>query len=372
MNAELDHFVRDALAQRVPRERIRAELARAGWRREEVDAALEAWLESDLPVPLPRRRVQVSAREAFLYLVLFATLYVVAYHAGAVGFALVDRWLHDPLHSRLWDSGRAALRWSAASLLIAFPVFLLCSRIVGRALGRDPEKRSSGVRRWLTYLTLFLAALVLIGDLVVLVSGLLSGDLTSRFVLRALIVFAIAGLVFGHYLLDLRRDEVDAAGPRTTWLARAGAVGVLLATVASLWMVGTPARARTREMDQMRQRELLAIAEHLRATRERNQALPASLELMAGEAWGSHLRIRDPETQAVYGYEVLDTSRVRLCATFAGSDSVGPHGDQAQSFWRHGVGEHCYEFQLTGSGALVPLSPLSPPERRPTQVPRAL
>jgi len=357
MNSDLDRFVRDALAHHVPRERIRAELTRAGWRREEVDAALEAWLESDLPVPLPRRRVQVSAREAFLYLVLFATLYVVAFHSGVVGFAVVDRWLHDPLHSRAWDSGRSALRWAAASLLIAFPVFLLCSRIVGRTLQREPEKRGSGVRRWLTYLTLFLAALVLIGDLVVLVSGLLSGDLTSRFVMRALVVFAIAGLVFGHYLLDLRRDEVDSATPRGAWLARAGAVGVVLAVAAALWMSGTPARARTRELDQMRQRELLAIAEHLRDRRERLQPLPASLESMVADAWGSPLRIQDPETQAVYGYTMLDSNRVRLCAVFSGADSVGPHGDHAQQFWRHAAGEHCYEFRLDRSPGLTPEPP---------------
>lgn len=357
MSAELDRFVRDALAVGVPRERIRAELARAGWRREEIDAALEAWVETDLPVPLPRRRVQVSAREAFLYLVLFATLYVVAFHVGAVGFALIERWVSDALHARAWDAGRSAVRWAAASLLIAFPVFLLCSRIVSRTLSREPEKRASGVRRWLTYLTLFLAALVLIGDLVVLVSGFLSGDLTARFVWRALVVLAIAGLVFGHYLWDLRRDEVGSAGPRSAWLARVGAVGVVLAIAAALWMSGTPARARTRELDQMRQRDLLAIAEHLRSRRERHEPLPASLEAVVADAWGSPLRIQDPESQVVYGYQLLDSSRVQLCARFAGADSVGPHGDRAQPFWRHAAGEHCYVFVLDRGPGLTPEPP---------------
>lgn len=356
MNAELDRFVRDALAARTPREKIRTELARAGWRREEVDAALEAWLESDLAVPLPRRRVQVSAREAFLYLVLFATLYVVAYNAGAVGFALIERSLPDPIRARVWDAGLAGVRWAAASLLIAFPVFLLCSRIVARSLARDPDKRSSGVRRWLTYLTLFLAALVLIGDLVVLVSGLLSGELTSRFVLRALVVFVIAGLVFGHYLLDLRRDEDHGgAAPRLAWLARAGAVGVLVAIAASLWMVGSPRQARSREMDQMRQRDLVQIAEHLRMRQGRRQAQPVSLEELRLDAMSADVRVADPETHATYGYEPIDSTRVRLCAVFARADSVGPWGEQAQPFWRHGAGEHCYEFRIDGAGPIQPL-----------------
>lgn len=354
MNAELDRFVREALGRGVPRDRIRSELARAGWRSEEVDAALGAWLESELPVPLPRRRVQMSAREAFLYLVMFATLYVVAFQAGMVGFTLVENLVPDAMRARAWDAGRSGMRWAAATMLIAFPVFLLCSRIVGRSLERDPEKRASGVRRWLTYLTLFLAALVLIGDLVVLVSGLLSGELTSRFLLRAAIVFAIAGVVFGHYLLDLRRDEDDAGRPRMAWLARAGAAGVVVAIAAALWMAGAPARARTRELDQMRQRHLEAIATSLRAHREQQHALPATLEEAQARAWGPALEIRDPETHALYAYEVLDSSRVRLCAVFTSADSVGPWGDHAQPFWRHGAGEHCYEFDLAGTGALLP------------------
>ncbi len=354
MNAELDRFVRDALAKGVTRERIHAELARAGWRREEVEAALGAWLESDLPVPLPRRRVQVSAREAFLYLVLFATLYVVAFHAGAVAFALVERLVPDAMREAAHEGGRAALRWAAASLLIAFPVFLLCSRIVSRSLAREPEKRSSGVRRWLTYLTLFVAALVLIGDLVVLVAGLLSGELTARFLLRALIVFVIAGIVFGHYLLDLRRDEDEAGAPRTAWLARAGAVGVVLAMAAALWMAGAPATARGRELDQIRQRHLLAIAEHLRVLRQQDRPLPATLEEARASAWGPALEVEDPETHVPYGYEVLDSSRVRLCAVFSRADSLGPHGGQVQPFWRHGAGEHCFEFVLEGAAPLSP------------------
>ncbi len=354
MNAELDRFVRDALAAGVAREKIRAELARAGWRDEEVEASLAAWLESELPVPLPRRRVQVSAREAFLYLVLFATLYVVAFNAGAVGFALIERLLPDPMHARAWDSGLARLRWAAASLLIAFPVFLLCSRIVTRALAHEPEKRTSGVRRWLTYLTLFLAALVLIGDLVVLVSGLLSGELTSLFVLRALVVFVIAGIVFGHYLLDLRRDEDESGAPRMAWLARAGAIGVIAAIVASLWMVGSPAKARTREMDQMRQRDLARIAEVLRTRQMGRQAMPESLEQLRLEESSGDLRVQDPETHAIYGYQVIDSVTVRLCAVFARADSVGPHGEQAQPFWRHGDGEHCYEFRIDGHAPIQP------------------
>jgi hypothetical protein len=65
------------------------------------------------------------------------------------------------------------------------------------------------VRRWLTYLTLFIAACVLIGDFVSLVYNVLGGELTVRFVLKVLTVGIIAGTVFWYYLSELRLDERD-------------------------------------------------------------------------------------------------------------------------------------------------------------------
>ena len=357
MNADLDRFVRDALAARVPRERIQTELVRAGWPADEIEAALGAWLESDLAVPVPRRRMGLSAREAFVYLVLFATLYVVSYNVGAILFAAIERWLPDVARGRGWDPWLGPVRWGAASLLIAFPVFLFASRIIARSLKREPEKRNSGVRRWLTYLTLFIAALVLIGDLVVVVSNMLSGELATRFALKAAVVFAIAGVVFGHYLGGLRRDEDEPAKRAGGgWFGRAGAVGTLAALVVALFLAGSPQRARTRELDQQRLRDLQAIVQHLDLYRNAQGSLPATLEesLKVPYAPGG-LTLQDPQTLEPYGYQVLDSITVRLEATFVSRDSVGPYGELASPFWSHPKGRYGYRFNVKSGFNSIPL-----------------
>ena len=66
------------------------------------------------------------------------------------------------------------------------------------------------MRRWLTYLTLFVAAAVLIGGVTGPVYNLLGGELTVRFLLKALTVGSIAGAAFWYYLSDLRTDEREA------------------------------------------------------------------------------------------------------------------------------------------------------------------
>ena len=68
------------------------------------------------------------------------------------------------------------------------------------------------MRRWLTYLTLAIAAGVLIGDSTNLVYSLLGGEVTARFLLKALTIGSISGTVFVYYLRDLRRDEKEVGG----------------------------------------------------------------------------------------------------------------------------------------------------------------
>ena len=62
----------------------------------------------------------------------------------------------------------------------------------------------------MTYLTLFIAAAVLVGDVTSLVYSLLGGELTTRFVLKVSTIAVIAGAVFGYYLRDLRLEEEES------------------------------------------------------------------------------------------------------------------------------------------------------------------
>lgn len=207
---QLELFVRDALLKGASRDTIEAVLTAAGWTPEQTHDALNAYAAVDFPVPVPKPRPYLSPREAFLYLVLFATLYLSAYHLGSLLFDFINRTFPDAVNPGNARYIAQSMRWSVASLAIAFPVFLFVARHLGKDLARNPVKRLSAVRRWLTYLTLFVAATVLIGDLITLVYNLLGGELSVRFVLKVLVVGLIAGAIFGYYLRDLRREEKES------------------------------------------------------------------------------------------------------------------------------------------------------------------
>ncbi len=210
---ELGSFVKEALARGASREQVEDVLLRAGWTAQQVRAALAGYAAVDFVIPVPRPRPYLSARDAFMYLVLFSTLYVSAYHLGSLVFTFIERAFPDAAataNEYFVDYTRQRMRWSLASLIVAFPVFVAVSRSLDREIRRDPTKRSSMVRRWLTYLTLFLAAIALVADVISLVYYFLGGELTTRFLLKVATVAAIAGASFWYYLSDLRPEEREA------------------------------------------------------------------------------------------------------------------------------------------------------------------
>ncbi len=101
----LESFVAESLGRGVSRAEIEAALTAAGWPSAQIRSALGAYADLPFPVPVPRPRPSLSSREAFLYLVLFSTLYFGAFNLGSLLFGFVDRFFPDPLdHSyRSWS-----------------------------------------------------------------------------------------------------------------------------------------------------------------------------------------------------------------------------------------------------------------------------
>lgn len=202
---ELRSFVRRAIEGGSTRPQIRESLAAAGWDEAQTNRALEAWAEVPGPLAVPRPRAQLTARDAFLYLVLFASLYLTAWHFGVLLFSLIDILVPDPEDARwVWSDRDELIRWSIAALIVAVPLYIALTVKMAREMAADPLRRRSPVWQWLGYMTMFLAALIVIAVLVTTIYSLLDGALTLRFVLKLVTVAGIAGAVFGYYRTALR------------------------------------------------------------------------------------------------------------------------------------------------------------------------
>ena len=121
--------------------------------------------------------------------------------------ALEFRNYGDPLQGL--QGAYSIIRFAVSSLVVAFPIYITTLWFMGKEYITIPEKRNLRIRKWLIYFTLFLTALIMIGDLIVLVNTFLGGEITMRFVLKVLTVFAVTGTIFAYYLLDVRKYKTE-------------------------------------------------------------------------------------------------------------------------------------------------------------------
>ncbi len=205
----LGQFIHDGLSQGIPREQLTEALIVAGWNENQITGALSRYADTDFAIPVPHPKPYHAAREAFIYLVLFSNLLISTLALCTLLFSIINQLFPDAAALRQSTYLNQTTRWSISVLIVSFPVFLLVARRTRRALQKTPAIRGSAVRRWLTYLTLFITASSLLCDFSVLVYHLLGGGTTTRFVLKTLVVAALSGTILGYYLTDMKKVEVD-------------------------------------------------------------------------------------------------------------------------------------------------------------------
>lgn len=206
-DTRLSTFVKESLVSGASRADTERVLIEAGWPKDQIASAIHEFSDVVFPVPVPRPVTHFSARDAFLYLVMFSMLYLSAYHLGNLVFQFINLAFPDPVIREFGNWADDRIRFSTSALIVSFPVFLYVSSIIAKHIQKDPTHRTSAIRKWLTYLTLAVAACIIVGDLIYLLNSLLSGELTVRFVLKALVVGFISGVVFTYYLWTMRMDE---------------------------------------------------------------------------------------------------------------------------------------------------------------------
>ncbi len=144
-----------------------------------------------------------TPKDVFYHHLSIATLYMSAISFIALLFQLINNWYPDALDYYSYGNFEA-IRWSAAILIVSFPVYIWLMWLINKDISSEPTRRELRVRNWLGYLTLFIAAITVIVDVATLIYNLLGGELTIRFILKILAVLVVASAVFFYYLREMR------------------------------------------------------------------------------------------------------------------------------------------------------------------------
>ena len=296
-----------------------------------------------------------TAKDAFLHLLSAAMIYLSVIAFITLWWQIINFLVPDKLNPQGIGSGiYMTLIWATSAIVVAFPVHVLVSWIIGKDLRANPAKREAGVRKWLWYITLFVSALTMVIDLVSLIFNFLRGDLTMQFFLKSTVILIVAAAVFGYFLWDLKKkDKATDMPKKIAWIT---AAVIAASIVFGFSLMGSPANQRDLRFDEQRTGNLQEIQNNAADYWQQKKVLPKDLNELSVTGYGMP---KDPETGKQYEYAVTGELSFRICADFKtvlSAESVGKntpyyYGTRAglmtvPQYWVHGAERTCFDTTI--------------------------
>ena len=325
----LSDFVQTAKAKGMDDASLLALLRQQGWQEQRVYRALTAYYTQSLGVEVPSRGSRAEdARDAFFHLIAFITLGAWVVALINLGDGLVDRGLPSPGQ---YLANASSLSWWIATIIISFPIYLWVNVLIGREAKVRPESLQSSVRKWLTYVALVVASVVLLGDAIWFLGAFLTGEVTGAFVVKSALIIGVTGGVFAYYLGSVRATVL--ATVRDRCFAGVAIVAVAIALILGFIPLGSPSDQQAIARDNVKLQALYGLASDANDDRNASGAkgLPAKMPGTIG---------RD--------YTRIDANTYKLCETFERSS---PPDDT--STWKHPAGYHCFTIDARRSPSYV-------------------
>lgn len=290
-----------------------------------------------------------TARDFFLTLLSTVVLYVTLGGLLTVLFQSINAAIPDAASGYYAAASiQSALRTGMAMLIVAAPIYVWSVWYAASLLraGKTPE--DSKIRKWLQYLTVFVAAVIIIVTLITLVVQFLNGDLTLRVGLKILATLLASVVMFVFYLKELPAKGAIARQQQVS--GAAGLVLIIATIVFGFFFLDSPATVRAQRVDQERVNALQSMYWDLEEYYYANGELPSSDE---ESDFSFHVGYTDPVTGDAYEYNKTGENSFELCATYdTASDTyetavrsqVAPH---FKSFsWDHPAGYYCHEGEF--------------------------
>ncbi len=214
INALLQNYITKAKSKNIPDNQILHNLITAGWNENEVRAALNPADDLEIPIPPESSSTPVhntSMWDAFEHILLFISLYVMTLAISLTLHYFVDKYF--PKISSLEDISSentfydTLLRGYLSALIVSTPLFIYFFLKITKRTQVYPPLRQLKSRKFLIYLTLVVTFLILIGNAISTVYGLLSGNVTLNFFMHLIVTALVCGIIFTYYLNQVKEDR---------------------------------------------------------------------------------------------------------------------------------------------------------------------
>lgn len=259
---------------------------------------------------------KTTPKDFFLHLGALIALIVSVVSIINLYFSIINYYFPDQLAGYFYSSNIA---WPISVLIVLVPVLYVFEYLINKDIAKSIEKAELWIRKWRTYLTLFITGAMIVGDLIALLNVYFSGEISIRFLYKILVVIVISGIIFTYYILS--KDTSLSHGKNLTknTFAILGIVVTLVSVVLGFIVVGSPTKQRNIRFDSTRVSDLSNIQWQVISHWQQKGVLPKSLDDL-GDSISGYVVPTDPKTKENYEYKVVTTNdkpSFELCADFA-------------------------------------------------------
>ena len=121
----------------------------------------------------------------------------------------------------------------------------------------------------------------MLGWLIATLNSFLDGELTTKFLLKAITAIGIAAAVFTFYYYDIKREKTKGKKDNFVRGYFIGTLIVVIATfIGSLFIVESPTDTRNRKLDNATLENFTSISNAIETYYLENEALPENLEVI--------------------------------------------------------------------------------------------
>ncbi|MFA6251491.1 MAG: DUF5671 domain-containing protein [Candidatus Paceibacterota bacterium] len=269
------------------------------------------------------KKASLTPRFFFVSLGVIVTLITSVSSFLLLFFATLEKKFPDVLNSAYQYGYNTttfdSIRGSLATLIIIFPVFFILAYFWRKLSKGELGSTDIIIRKWMIYLILFLAAIVIIADLVTLVRYFVAGEITNRFIYKVIGTLVTALIVGKYFYISEFWNGKEIIKKLNSIINPIVSVAlVILVIVCSFIIMGSPAKQRLLRLDDRRVSDLQSIQYQVINYWQQKEKLPTTLSELSNPMSGYSLPV-DPEFEKgkVYEYIPKDKLSFELCATFS-------------------------------------------------------
>ena len=297
-----------------------------------------------------------NAKFAFFYMLSLIALIFTSLAAGMVIFQIINKKIIDPIILAPGGFNQAELKFAISAILIAAPLYFIMVWLINKEILAGNLEKESGVRKWLTYFILFISAVFMIGWLIGTINSLLNGELSLKFILKALTSILISAAIFSYYFYDMRRQDIGKNNNIIKAYFLGSIVIVLTALIASFFFIDSPRTVRMQKYDQNIVNKFSQISNGINSYYGEKGRLPPDLNTIVKDSSAYALtenEATDPGTNKIFEYKIINNTSYELCSTFKTENKSQANKFSSADFypyldtrWLHESGYRCLKQRV--------------------------